>query len=282
MLRYYHFSLLTTLTNILNTTCHFNTRLLHFLHFTILILICLNDTLVLGLFDISDDVMSQTLLFYSGQAKVSIPAARPNQVPASKPKLVSTGRPKPVSTGASVSTGQSPYELEMKVIVDSGCSPHILANKERLHAIQSFKVDTSEDIFQHEIARLKGQEQRATSDAEILGLGVANQFQLDNHPSSNSLFFGCLNQQLQFSSPSNLGNYVPSPGIFSSTSYDAEFGAILKNLAPTVEVSPVATKRIHTALEAQAGFDANAGKKQQMDVKSTFLYGNIDEEVVET
>ncbi|GJV74687.1 putative ribonuclease H-like domain-containing protein [Tanacetum coccineum] len=31
--------------------------------------------------------------------KVSIPAARPNQVPAGRPKPVSTGRPKPVSTG---------------------------------------------------------------------------------------------------------------------------------------------------------------------------------------
>ncbi|GKE85832.1 hypothetical protein Tco_1559574, partial [Tanacetum coccineum] len=50
----------------------------------------------------------------------------------------------------------------------------------------------------------------------------------------------------RFSSPSDLGNYVPSPGIFSSTSYDDEFGVVLNNLAPTVEVRPVATKRIHT------------------------------------
>ncbi|GKG26389.1 hypothetical protein Tco_0399535, partial [Tanacetum coccineum] len=38
--------------------------------------------------------------------KVSIPAARPNQVPASWPKPVSTGRPKLVSTSAPVSTGK--------------------------------------------------------------------------------------------------------------------------------------------------------------------------------
>ncbi|GJV32524.1 putative ribonuclease H-like domain-containing protein [Tanacetum coccineum] len=35
-------------------------------------------------------------------------------------------------------------------------------------------------------------------------------------------------------------------GIFSSSSYDDEFGADLNNLASTVEVSPVATKRINT------------------------------------
>ncbi|GJX18084.1 hypothetical protein Tco_0218916 [Tanacetum coccineum] len=34
-------------------------------------------------------------------------------------------------------------------------------------------VDTAEDIFQQELARLKDQEQRATSDAERLGLGFA-------------------------------------------------------------------------------------------------------------
>ncbi|GKE44789.1 putative ribonuclease H-like domain-containing protein, partial [Tanacetum coccineum] len=50
----------------------------------------------------------------------------------------------------------------------------------------------------------------------------------------------------RFSSPSNLGNNVPSPGIFSSTSYDDEFGADLNNLASIVEVSPVATKWINT------------------------------------
>ncbi|GJY34804.1 putative ribonuclease H-like domain-containing protein, partial [Tanacetum coccineum] len=46
--------------------------------------------------------------------------------------------------------------------------------------------------------------------------------------------------------PSDLGNNVTSPGIFSSTSYDDEFGADLNNLASTVEVNPVATKRINT------------------------------------
>ncbi|GKG30891.1 hypothetical protein Tco_0423379, partial [Tanacetum coccineum] len=50
----------------------------------------------------------------------------------------------------------------------------------------------------------------------------------------------------RFLSPSDLGNNKPSPGIFSSSSYDDELGADLNNLASTVEVSPVATKRINT------------------------------------
>nr|GEW57280.1 putative ribonuclease H-like domain-containing protein [Tanacetum cinerariifolium] len=50
----------------------------------------------------------------------------------------------------------------------------------------------------------------------------------------------------RFSCPSDLGNHDPSHGIFSSSSYDDEFGAALNNVASTVEVSPVATKRINT------------------------------------
>ncbi|GKA92015.1 hypothetical protein Tco_0813940 [Tanacetum coccineum] len=45
----------------------------------------------------SNQFVPQAVLLRFG--KVSIPAARPNQVPAGRPKLVSTGRPRPVSTG---------------------------------------------------------------------------------------------------------------------------------------------------------------------------------------
>ncbi|GJU11069.1 putative ribonuclease H-like domain-containing protein [Tanacetum coccineum] len=50
----------------------------------------------------------------------------------------------------------------------------------------------------------------------------------------------------RFPSPSDLGNNEPSLGIFSSSSYDDEFGADLNNLASTMEVSPMLTKRINT------------------------------------
>ncbi|GJZ92975.1 hypothetical protein Tco_0665040, partial [Tanacetum coccineum] len=45
----------------------------------------------------SNQFVPQAVLLRSG--KVSIPAARPNQVPAGRQKPVSTGRPKPVSIG---------------------------------------------------------------------------------------------------------------------------------------------------------------------------------------
>ncbi|GKE73242.1 hypothetical protein Tco_1535283, partial [Tanacetum coccineum] len=150
-------------------------------------------------------------------------------------------------------------------------------------------VDTTEDIFQQELARLKDQEQRATSDAERLGLGFAkDDEELQKRasakivppssipvstgnipvPSGDTMVspsevsvptggvlvpsgsptdsFSDAEPTTRFSSPSDLGNNVPSPGIFSLTSYDNEFGADLNNLASTVEVSPVATKRINT------------------------------------
>ncbi|GJV14233.1 putative ribonuclease H-like domain-containing protein [Tanacetum coccineum] len=149
--------------------------------------------------------------------------------------------------------------------------------------------DTAEDIFQQELARLKDQEQRATSDAERLGLGFAKDAEeLQKRASAKTVPPGSIpvptgsipvpsgdtmvspsdvsvptggvpvpsgsptdsffdaEPTTRFSSPSDLGNNVPSPGIFSSTSYDDEFGADLNNLASTVEVSPVATKRINT------------------------------------
>nr|GFC44938.1 ribonuclease H-like domain-containing protein [Tanacetum cinerariifolium] len=50
----------------------------------------------------------------------------------------------------------------------------------------------------------------------------------------------------RFPCPSDLRNHDPLPGIFSSSSYDDEFGTALNNVASTVEVSPVATMGINT------------------------------------
>nr|GEY97762.1 putative ribonuclease H-like domain-containing protein [Tanacetum cinerariifolium] len=49
----------------------------------------------------------------------------------------------------------------------------------------------------------------------------------------------------RFPSLLDFGNHDPLPGIFSSSSYDDELGAALNNVASTVVVSPVATKRIN-------------------------------------
>ncbi|GJZ30854.1 putative ribonuclease H-like domain-containing protein [Tanacetum coccineum] len=128
---------------------------------------------------------------------------------------------------------------------------HITNKKPEPKEISSDEVadsplDSAKEIFQKELARLKGQEQRATSDAKDtedknlptgsvpVPTGSPTDSFFDDEPTT------------RFPSPSDLGNNEPSLGIFSSSSYDDEFGADLNNLASTVEVSPVATKRINT------------------------------------
>nr|GFA75359.1 hypothetical protein [Tanacetum cinerariifolium] len=66
------------------------------------------------------------------------------------------------------------------------------------------------------------------------------------HTSSSTDSFVADEPTTRFPSPSDLGNYDPSHSIFSSSSYDDEFGAALNNVASTVEVSSVTNKRINT------------------------------------
>nr|GEY19766.1 uncharacterized mitochondrial protein AtMg00810-like [Tanacetum cinerariifolium] len=137
-------------------------------------------------------------------------------------------------------------------------------------------------LILQELARLKGQEQRATSDAESLSLGFANDAaKLQKRASAKTVPSGSIpvptgsipvpssdimvstddvpvhtssptdsffddEPSTRFPCPSDIGNHDPSLGIFSSSSYDDEFGAALNNVASTVEVSPVATKQINT------------------------------------
>nr|GEV12393.1 putative ribonuclease H-like domain-containing protein [Tanacetum cinerariifolium] len=143
-------------------------------------------------------------------------------------------------------------------------------------------LNPADEIFQQELARLKGHEQRATSDADRLGLGFVNDAEeLQKRASATTVPPGSIpiptssipvpsgdtmvstddvpvhtngptdlffddEPTTRFPSPSDLGNHDPSPGIFSSSSYDDEFGAALNNVASTVEVSPVTTKQINT------------------------------------
>nr|GFC24098.1 ribonuclease H-like domain, reverse transcriptase, RNA-dependent DNA polymerase [Tanacetum cinerariifolium] len=62
--------------------------------------------------------------------------------------------------------------------------------------------------------------------------------------STDSMFDG--EPTTRFPCPSDLGNHYPSPGIFSSSSYDDEFDTALNNVESSVEVSLVPTKRINT------------------------------------
>ncbi|GKF07422.1 putative ribonuclease H-like domain-containing protein, partial [Tanacetum coccineum] len=107
-------------------------------------------------------------------------------------------------------------------------------------------LDSAKEIFQQELARLKGQEQRATSnakDAEELQKRASTKTVPPGSPTDS--FFDD-EPTTRFPSLSDLGNNEPSPGIFSFSSYDDEFGPDLNNLASTMEVSPVATKPINT------------------------------------
>nr|GFB69959.1 putative ribonuclease H-like domain-containing protein [Tanacetum cinerariifolium] len=69
---------------------------------------------------------------------------------------------------------------------------------------------------------------------------VATMVPIDDVPvhssSSNDLIFDG-EPTTRFPCPSDLGNHNPSPGIFSSSSYDDEFETALNNVASSVEVS---------------------------------------------
>ncbi|GJS29613.1 putative ribonuclease H-like domain-containing protein [Tanacetum coccineum] len=75
-------------------------------------------------------------------------------------------------------------------------------------------------------------------------------------PHGHSL--GSSENSTRFSSPSDLANRIssysemegihhhPTTGIFFESTYDADFGGSVTNLAPTIAVDPVPTRRVHT------------------------------------
>nr|GEU92267.1 hypothetical protein [Tanacetum cinerariifolium] len=94
--------------------------------------------------------------------------------------------------------------------------------------------------------------------------------------STDSIFYD--EPTTRFSCPSDLGNHDPSHGIFSSSSYDDEFGAALNNVASTVErdnhtdfqhcmfayfLSQVKPKSVAQALEDPSWVDAMQEEMQQ-------------------
>nr|GEZ71833.1 retrovirus-related Pol polyprotein from transposon TNT 1-94 [Tanacetum cinerariifolium] len=161
-------------------------------------------------------------------------------------------------------------------------------------------LNFADEIFQKELARLKGQEQKATSDAMSLGLGFANDaVELQKNASAKTVPSGSIPVPIgyipvpagatmvstddvpvhtrslsdsffddepttRFPCPSDLGNHDPSPGIFSSSSYDDEFGAALTNIASTVEVSLV-------AFEDPSWVDAMQEEMQQFKFQNVWV-----------
>ncbi|GJR03670.1 putative ribonuclease H-like domain-containing protein [Tanacetum coccineum] len=179
---------------------------------------------------------------------------------------------------AGTQDADSDSECDEQVIIVPSYPSHSIQEAEPKDTsgdeVDDSPLDSAEEIFQQELARLKGQEQRATSDAkdaeELQKRASTKTVPTGSIPvpsgdttispgdvsvptggvpvptgSPTDSFFDD-EPTTRFPSPSDLGNNEPSPGIFSSSSYDDEFGADLNNLASTVEVSPVATKRINT------------------------------------
>ncbi|GJU69626.1 hypothetical protein Tco_1255885 [Tanacetum coccineum] len=155
-------------------------------------------------------------------------------------------------------------------------------------------LDFAEEIFQQELARLKGQEQRATSDAkdaEELQKRASTKIVPTGSipvPSSDTMIspsdvpvptgsptdsFFDDDPTTRFPSPSDLGNNEPSPGIFSSSSYDDEFGADLNNLASTVELCKrEARPDIMFAVSACSRFQVTPTTSNLEAVKKIFKY----------
>nr|GEU42760.1 hypothetical protein [Tanacetum cinerariifolium] len=209
------------------------------------------------------------------------------------------------------------------------------------------KVDDSpfpsaDKIFQKELARLTvptsnvpvptGSLPVHTSSIPVPAAAImvpADDVLVHSSSSTDSIFNG--EPITRFHCPSDLGNHNLSLGIFSSLSYDDEFDTALNNVASSMEVSPVATKRINTIhpqsqiisdptfvvqKQSKVLIDFPNGHHQeegidydevfapvarieairlflaftsymgflvyQMDVKSAFLYGRIEEEVYVT
>nr|GEW18761.1 uncharacterized mitochondrial protein AtMg00810-like [Tanacetum cinerariifolium] len=112
-------------------------------------------------------------------------------------------------------------------------------------------LNSADRIFQKELACLKV----PTGYIRVpVGPTMVSTDDVPVHTSRSTDSFFDDETTTRFPCPSDLGNHDPSPGIFSSSSYDDKFSAALNNVASTME----------------------------MDVKNRFLYGRIDEEVYVT
>ncbi|GJR12550.1 putative ribonuclease H-like domain-containing protein [Tanacetum coccineum] len=175
--------------------------------------------------------------------------------------------------------------------------------------------------IKQELARLKSQEQRATSDAKDVeelpkrastktvptGSIPVPSGDTTISPGDVSLPTGGVpvltgsptdsffddEPKTRFLSPSDLGNNEPSPGIFSSSSYDDEFGADLNNLASTVEqrdnhtdfqhcmfacfLSQVEPRSVAQALEDPSWVDAMQEEMQQFKFQNVWVLVDLPE-----
>ncbi|GJV77597.1 putative ribonuclease H-like domain-containing protein [Tanacetum coccineum] len=175
----------------------------------------------------------------------------------------SAGTQETSTNPAGTQDADSDSECDEQVIIVPSYPSHSIQEVEPQDTsgdeVDNSPLDPVEEIFQQELARLKGQEQSATSDAKD-----AEELQKRASPkivptgripvpsgdtmispgdvsvptggvpvptgSPTDSFFDD-EPTTRFPSPSDLGNNEPTPGIFSSLSYDDKFGADLNNLA---------------------------------------------------
>nr|GEU38868.1 ribonuclease H-like domain-containing protein [Tanacetum cinerariifolium] len=212
-----------------------------------------------------------------------------------KPNVQGTQGATTTSAGTPETDSDSDYD-EQVIIVPSYPSLNIQRSEPKDTSgdeVDDSPFQSADEIFQKELARLKDQEQRFTIPAgSIPVLADATKVSTDDVPvhtssSTDSIFDD--EPTTRFYCPSDLGNHDPSPGIFSSSSYDDEFGAALNNVASTVEVSPVAPTRIHTIHPPSLiiGDPTSAEEMQQFKFQNVWVLvdfpeGKIDEEVYVT
>nr|GEU76305.1 putative ribonuclease H-like domain-containing protein [Tanacetum cinerariifolium] len=194
------------------------------------------------------------------------------------------------SAGTQDADSDSDYD-EQVIIVHSYPSHSIQGTKPKDTSgdeVDDSPLNSADEIFQKELKRASAKTVPPGSipvpTGSILvpfGDTMVSTDDVPCHTSSPTDSFFDDEPTKRFPYPSDLGNHDPSPGIFSSSSYDDEFGATLNNVASTVEVSPVATKRINT-IHPQSliigDHTSSVQTRSKMDVKSAFLYERIDEE----
>nr|GEU78560.1 copia protein [Tanacetum cinerariifolium] len=164
-------------------------------------------------------------------------------------------------------------------------------------------LNFADKFFQKELARLKVHPgSLPVPTGYILVPAGATMVSTDDvpiHTSSSTDSFFDDEPTTRFPCPPYLGNHDPSPGIFSFSSYDDEFGAALNNVASTVEVSKytIETKWILKNKRDAKGIVVRnkarlvaQGYRQEEGIDydevfnpvSVFLYERIDKEVYVT
>jgi hypothetical protein len=209
------------------------------------------------------------------------------------------------NTGTLDDDSDSESERDEQTIVVPSFPPNHFAGD---NSKETSAENEDESHYAEDLARLKKQEHAANQEADRLGVEFArdteallrqsaqavsgNQDSANSSPISPDIIksadspaaqtpiptsvstdFG--EPYTQFPSPSDLGHHQPKAGIFTSSSYDCDFGPTVNNLDTTIDVNPTATKRINIAHpQSKIIGDPQAPVRTRSTVKNT-KYGQI-------